>query len=144
MGVGAPLYEMTTDGKTGTLTPKEGIQKRHAGHNLWQFKEFNKDLDNIWWDGLSGSWQNAVAPSHPDPIAGTHAWHQKVILEKAHADDKIGDIVVNYENNFKVYQAWRDQLTRPLDASDTQRRPWFIKRPAVPLSKKAYEFKIKA
>ena len=143
MGLGAPLYEMTNDGKVGTLKPKEGIQKRHAGHNLWQFKEYNKDLDNIWWDGLSGAWQNAVAPSHPDPVAGNHAWHQKVIIEKAHADDKIGDIWVNYENNFKVYQAWRDKLTRPLDANDTQRRPWWIKRPAVPLSNKAYEFKIK-
>jgi len=36
----------------------------------------NRDLDNIWWDGLSGAWQNAVTPSHPDPIAGNHAWHQ--------------------------------------------------------------------
>ena len=144
MGVGAPLYEMTNDGKVGTLKPTEGIQKRHAGHNLWQFKEFNKDLDNIWWDGLSGAWQNAVAPSHPDPIAGNHAWHLKVIIEKAQPSDKIGDIYVNYENNFKVYQAWRDKLTRPLDHNDTERRPWFIKRPAVPLSKKAYEVHIKA
>jgi len=144
MGVGAPLYEMTNDGKTGTLKPVEGIQKRHAGHNLWRFKEYNKDLDNIWWDGLSGSWQNAVAPSHPDPIAGNHAWHQKVIIEKAHADDKIGDIVVNYENNFKVYQAWRDQLTRPLNHNDKLRRPQHIKRPAVPLSNKAYAVNIKA
>ncbi|MFT7859525.1 MAG: molybdopterin-dependent oxidoreductase [Sulfurimonas sp.] len=143
MGLGAPLYEMTTDGKMGTMKPKEGIQKRHAGHNLWQFKEYNKDLDNIWWDGLSGSWQNAVAPSHPDPIAGNHAWHLKVVIEKATADDQIGDISVNYENNFKVYQAWRDQLTRPLEAGDTLRRPQHIKRPAVPLSDKAYAVKIK-
>jgi len=145
MGVGAPKYEMTNDGKVGTLKPVEGIKEGiHARHDLWQFKEYNKDLDNIWWDGLSGAWQNAVAPSHPDPIAGNHAWHLKVIIEKAKADDKIGDIYVNYENNFKVYQAWRDQLTRPLDHNDTERRPWFIKRPAVPLSKKAYEFHVKA
>jgi hypothetical protein len=141
MGVGAPKYEMTNDGKVGTLKPTEGIKARH---DVWQFKEFNKDLDNIWWDGLSGAWQNAVAPSHPDPIAGNHAWHLKVIIEKAQPSDKIGDIYVNYENNFKVYQAWRDKLTRPLDHNDTERRPWFIKRPAVPLSKKAYEVHIKA
>ena len=140
MGVGAPRYDMTNDGKVGTLKPVEGIKPRH---DVWNFKEYNKDLDNIWWDGLSGSWQNAVAPSHPDPIAGHHAWHLKVIIEKAEADDKIGDIVVNYENNFKVYQAWRDQLTRPLEPGDKLRRPQHIKRPAVPLSNKAYAVEIK-
>ncbi len=99
--------------------------------HLWQFKfdDYNRDFDNIWWDGLSGSWQNAVAPSHPDPIAGNHAWHQKVVMELAGKDDQIGDIYVNYENNMKVYQAWRDDLTRPLDSTDTLRRPQHIKRP---------------
>ena len=143
MGLGAPLYEMTMDGKVGTLKPKEGLDKGMQNRqDTWQFKEYNKDLDNIWWDGLSGSWQNAVAPSHPDPIAGNHAWHQKVSIELAGRDDQIGDIYVNYDNNMKVYQAWRDKLTRPLDSSDTLRRPKHIKRPAVPLSHKAYSVKI--
>ncbi len=143
MGVGAPLYDMTMDGKVGTLKPKEGLDEgMMARKDTWQFKEYNKDLDNIWWDGLSGSWQNAVAPSHPDPIAGNHAWHQKIRIEKAGRDDKIGDIYVNYDNNMKVYQAWRDKLTRPLDSSDTLRRPVHIKRPAVPLTLKAYTVKI--
>jgi len=141
MGIGAPRYDMTNDGKVGTLKPVEGIKPRH---DVWQFKEYNKDLDNIWWDGLSGAWQNAVAPAHADPIAGNHAWHQKVVIEKAKADDVIGDIYVNYENNFKVYQAWRDKLTRPLEAGDKLRRPQHIKRPAVPLSNKAYAVEIKA
>ena len=140
MGIGSPLYEMKTDGKIGTLKPIKGITPRH---DIWKFKEYNRDLDNIWWDGLSGSWQNAVAPTHADPIAGNHAWHQKVIIEKAKADDKIGDIYVNYENNFKTYQAWRDELTRPLDVNDKLRRPQHIKRPAVPLSDKAYAVNIK-
>jgi len=143
MGLGAPLYDMTMDGKIGTLKPTQGLDEgMMARQDTWQFKEFNKDLDNIWWDGLSGSWQNAVAPSHPDPIAGNHAWHQKVSIELAGAEDQIGDIYVNYENNMKVYQAWRDKLTRPLNSSDTLRRPPHIKRPAVPLSKKAYTVKI--
>jgi len=143
MGLGAPLYDMTMDGKVGTLKPKKGIIAGMMDRkDTWQFKEYNKDLDNIWWDGLSGSWQNAVAASHPDPIAGNHAWHQKVSIELASKDDQIGDIWVNYENNMKVYQAWRDKLTRPLDSSDTLRRPKHIKRPAVPLSHKAYSVKI--
>jgi anaerobic selenocysteine-containing dehydrogenase len=143
MGVGAPLYEMTMDGKVGTLKPKQGLdQGMQERRDTWQFKEYNKDLDNIWWDGLSGSWQNAVAASHPDPIAGNHAWHQKVSIEPAGKEDQIGDIWVNYENNMKVYQAWRDKLTRPLQKGDTLRRPKHIKRPAVPLSHKAYSVEI--
>jgi len=145
MGLGAPLYDMTMDGKIGTLKPKQGLDKgMQARRDTWQFKEYNKDLDNIWWDGLSGSWQNAVAASHPDPIAGNHAWHQKVRIEKAAKGDKIGDIYVNYDNNMKVYQAWRDELTRPLNANDTLRRPVHIKRPAVPLSLKAYTVHLKS
>jgi len=145
MGLGAPLYDMTMDGKIGTLKPTEGLDEgMEARKDTWQFKEYNKDLDNIWWDGLSGAWQNAVAPSHPDPIAGNHAWHQKVSIELAAKDDKIGDIYVNYENNMKVYKAWRDKLTRPLEVGDKLRRPVHTKRPAVPLSLKAYSIDLKA
>jgi len=139
MGLGAPLFEMTNDGKVATMKPKEGI---HPYKNVWQFKKYNRDLAYIWWDGLSGAWQNAVAPCHPDPVAGNHGWHQKVILSKASADETIGDIYVNYENNYKVYKAWRDDLSRPLNASDKLRRPYHIKRPVKP-SQKAYEFNIK-
>jgi len=143
MGLGAPLYEMSMDGKVGTLKPKEGIiSGTLARKESWQFKEFNKDVDNIWWDGLSGAWQNAVAPAQPDPIAGNHAWHQKVSIVLAGEEDKIGDVYVNYENNLKVYQAWRDKLTRPLNSADTLRRPKHYKRPAWGLTDNAYSFKV--
>ena len=138
MSVGSPEYAMTNDGKVGTLKPIDGIHP----HKAWQFKEYNRDLENIWWDGLSGAWQNAVAPSLPDPVAGNHGWHQKVIITKAGPDETIGDIYVNYENNYKITAAWMDQLTRPLNAEDKVRRPYHIKRPVKP-SQKAYEFNIK-
>ena len=64
-------------------------------------------------------------------------------IEKAGKDDQIGDIYVNYDNNFKTYKAWRDELTRPLNENDKERRPFWIKRPVVPLSRKAYEIDIK-
>ena len=140
LGIGVPLAKLKMDGKIGKLKHIDGI---HPRSKVWQFSEYNKDLDNIWWDGLTGSWQNAVAPAHPDPISGMHCWHQKVLLEPAKAGDKIGDIEVNYDNNFKTYEAWRDQLARPLDETDTERRPRWIKRPWVPLSKKAYDVNIK-
>ena len=136
---GVPTAEMQMDGKVGELKYVQGI----VPFKSKRFSEYNRDSDNIWWDGLSGSWQNAVAPTHPDPISGMHCWHQKVIVEPAQSGDKIGDIYVNYENNFKTYQAWRDELTRPLNANDTLRRPQHIKRPWVPLSDKAYAVKIK-
>jgi anaerobic selenocysteine-containing dehydrogenase len=136
---GVPLAEIQMDGKEGKLKYVEGIKPFRSE----RFAEYNKDSDNIWWDGLSGSWQNAVAATHPDPISGMHCWHQKVILEPAQKGDKIGDIHVNYDNNFKTYQAWRDELTRGLDSDSTLRRPAHIKRPWVPLSHKAYSVKIK-
>ncbi len=136
---GVPTAEIQMDGKEGKLKYVEGI----VPFKSERFAEYNKDSDNIWWDGLSGSWQNAVAPAHPDPISGMHCWHQKVILEPAERGDEIGDIVVNYENNFKTYQAWRDDLTRGLDSNSKLRRPMHIKRPWVPLSKKAYQVNIK-
>ena len=135
---GVPTAELQMDGKVGKLKYVEGIKPFHTE----RFADYNRDSGNIWWDGLSGSWQNAVAAPHPDPISGMHCWHQKVILEKAQAGDKIGDIHVNYDNNFKVYEGWRDQLTRGLDENSTLRRPKHIKRPWVPLSGKAYEVKI--
>jgi hypothetical protein len=135
---GVPTAELQMDGKEGKLKYIEGIKPFKAE----RFAEYNKDSGNIWWDGLSGSWQNAVAAPHPDPISGMHCWHQKVILEPSQAGDKIGDIYVNYDNNFKIYEGWRDQLTRGLDENSTLRRPEHIKRPWVPLSHKAYVVKI--
>ncbi len=136
---GVPTAELQMDGKEGKLTYTQGI----VPFKSERFADYNKDSDNIWWDGLSGSWQNAVAAPHPDPISGMHCWHQKVILSKAQPGDKIGDISVNYENNLNVYRAWRDELTRPLNATNKWRRPQWIKRPWVPLSETAYSVKIK-
>ncbi|MDD5372547.1 MAG: molybdopterin-dependent oxidoreductase [Sulfurimonas sp.] len=135
---GVPTAELQMDGKVGKLKYVEGIKPFKAE----RFANYNRDSGNIWWDGLSGSWQNAVAAPHPDPISGMHCWHHKVILEPAQAGDKIGDIYVNYDNNFKVYKGWRDQLTRGLDEHSTLRRPEHVKRPWVPLSHKAYVVKI--
>ena len=135
---GVPTAELQMDGKEGKLKYVEGIKPFKSE----RFADYNRDSGNIWWDGLSGSWQNAVAAAHPDPISGMHCWHQKVILEAAQPGDKIGDIYVNYDNNFKIYEGWRDDLTRGLDENSTMRRPQHIKRPWVPLSDKAYAVKI--
>jgi len=139
LGLGAPMYEMSMDGKIGKMKVKQGIVEGFESRKKkMRFPEINKDLDNIWWDGVTGAWQNAVAPVHPDPIAGNHAWHQKVIIEKAKDGDEFGDVYVNYENNFKTFQAWRDKLTRPINEKMKYRRPIWIPRPATPLTERAY------
>jgi len=136
---GVPVAEVQMDGKVGKLKYVEGIKPFETK----RFAQYNADSVNVWWDGLSGSWQNAVAAAHPDPVSGMHCWHHKVLLEPAQAGDKIGDIFVNYENNLKVYQAWRDQLSRGLDAGSTIRRPRHVKRPWVRLDPSAYDVSIK-
>jgi anaerobic selenocysteine-containing dehydrogenase len=137
---GVPVAEIQMDGKVGKLKYVEGIK----GFETKRFGDYNRDSMNVWWDGLSGSWQNAVAAPHPDPVSGMHCWHHKVILEPAQPGDKIGDIFVNYDNNLKVYQAWRDTLTRGLDSNSTIRRPRHIKRPWVTLDPSAYDVTIKS
>ncbi len=112
---------------------------KEFGERGWPFADFNKDLDNISWDGLSGVWQNAVHHPHPDPVSGMHCWHQKVLLEAAGANDKIGDLSVDIEATFKTYQAWRDQLARPAPGPNGLRRPEHLKRPWVPLARSAYK-----
>ncbi|MEF3192382.1 MAG: molybdopterin-dependent oxidoreductase [Campylobacterales bacterium] len=149
MGLGAPLSTISENGESRELKYKEGIKPievestKEFGERGWPYAEFNKDLDNISWDGLSGVWQNAVHHPHPDPISGMHCWHQKVLLEKAGPDDKIGDLKVNINNTMKTYQEWRDKLTRPAPGPGGLRRPEHLKRPWVPLSREAYKMNLK-
>lgn len=120
-----------------------GEFKTDFNENSWPYAKYNSKLKHIQWETSTGVWQNAVAASMPDPVSGMHCWHKKAVLEKAHAGDQIGDVYVDIDNNMKIYRAWRDELTRPLDHDSTLRRPLHIKRPWVKLSEKAYEVSIK-
>jgi len=53
-----------------------------------------------------GVHQNITFPVHPDPISGMHCWHQKVRLEKAHAEDRYGDVMVETAKSFEIYREW--------------------------------------
>ncbi len=149
MRLGAPLAEITEDGSTRSMTNKEGIKPIHVestkefGEKGWPFAAFNKDLDNISWDGLSGVWQNAVHHPHPDPISGMHCWHQKVLLEKAGPNDRIGDLKVDIQATYDTYKVWRDDLTRPAPGPGGLHRPEHLKRPWVKLNRKAYKMDLK-
>lgn len=148
LGSAAPVATMTESGSTRELRYTEGISKRHFtptkefGEKGWPFAAFNADLDNVSWDGMTGVWQNATHHPHPDPISGMHCWHQKVLLEKAGAGEKIGDIKVDIAATFKTYQVWRDELTRPAPGPGGLRRPEHLKRPWVALTRDAYKMNV--
>jgi anaerobic selenocysteine-containing dehydrogenase len=147
MGLGAPVVELGEQGTTRTMrtvapiTPMEVEPTTEFGPTGWPFAEFNRDLGNISWDGLSGVWQNAVHHPHPDPISAMHCWHQKVLLEPAGPNDKIGDLSVDLAATFATYQRWRDDLTRPAPGPGGLRRPEHLKRPWVALTREAYQMK---
>jgi anaerobic selenocysteine-containing dehydrogenase len=144
LGLGAPLAAMSEQGTERRLSYRAPIKKMHPrstrefGPRGWPFADFNRDLDNIHWNGLSGVWQNAVHHPHPDPISGMHCWHQKALLERAQPGDRIGDLKVDINATFRTFQAWRDQLTRPAPGPGGLRRPEHLKRPWVPITREAY------
>jgi anaerobic selenocysteine-containing dehydrogenase len=145
MRVGAPQAKIDESGTERKLSYVKGIEAfqpgttKEFGANGWPYAEFNKDLDNISWDGMSGVWQNATHFPHPDPLSGMHCWHQKVLLEKAGPNDKVGDLKVDIQATFDTYKAWRDELTRPAPGPGGLRRPEHLKRPWVPITRGAYK-----
>jgi anaerobic selenocysteine-containing dehydrogenase len=108
-------------------------------NNTWSMKTLrgiqpysSDDPDSrriFWTDG--GVHQNITFPVHPDPISGMHCWHQRVVVKKAHADDRYGDIEVNTEKSMEVYRNWM-AMTRPAPGPEGLRRPLWFKRPLRP------------
>jgi hypothetical protein len=150
MRLGAPTVEVREEGTVREQRAVEGIKPfkvaptKEFGERGWPFADFNRDLDNISWDGLSGVWQNAVHHPHPDPISGMHCWHQKVLLEKAAPGDRIGDLKVDIAVTLDTFRQWRDQLTRPAPGPGGLRRPEHLKRPWVALTRDAYKMNVKS
>jgi anaerobic selenocysteine-containing dehydrogenase len=145
MRAGSTRVSIEESGTVRTMRHVAGVEpfqptsNAEFGEGGWPYAEFNQDLDNISWDGLSGVWQNATHHPHPDPLSGMHCWHQKVLLEKAGPDDRVGDIKVDIQATFDTYKAWRDELTRPAPGPGGLRRPEHLKRPWVPLTRGAYK-----
>ncbi|RUM50513.1 MAG: twin-arginine translocation pathway signal protein [Hydrogenothermus sp.] len=144
LSYGSALAEINEQGSLKTVRWKDGVyhhkvKRKHNENWLkWPYPEVNDDIKEVWWNGATGVWQNAVFPANPDPLSGMHCWHKKVLVEKAGPDDRIGDVVVNIEATFKVYQAWRDKLTRPAPGPNGLRRPKWFPRPWYPHTDKSY------
>ncbi len=142
---GSALASIHNEGHRWSVRWKEGvihgreIEKEHSEKWLkWPYPEINKDIKEVWWNGATGVWQNAVFPANPDPLSGMHCWHKKVLVEKGGPNDRIGDVFVDTEATFKVYQAWRDMLTRPAPGPNNLRRPKWFPRPWYPHTDKSY------
>jgi anaerobic selenocysteine-containing dehydrogenase len=97
---------------------------------LSPFPSSDPDSSRIWWtDG--GVHQNLAFPVHPDPVSGMHCWHQKVVVSKAHADDRYADVFVDTQRSMEVYREWLAKA-RPGPGPGGLRRPLWLDRPLRP------------
>ncbi len=94
------------------------------------FASRDGDSGRVWWHS-AGVHQNLVFPVHPDPVSGSHAWHQKVRVTKAEPGDREGDVEVDTAKSHAVYRAWL-AMSRPAPGPDGMRRPYWLLRPLRP------------
>jgi anaerobic selenocysteine-containing dehydrogenase len=112
------------------------IDRSDGGWSLRQeqgiapWKSSDPDSSLVWWNE-SGVHQNLTFPVHPDPVSGSHCWHQLVTLERARSDDRYGDVFVDTNKSFAVYKEWL-ALTRPGPGPNGLRRPSWMLRPVKP------------
>jgi len=92
------------------------------------YKSSDPDTERIWWTD-AGVHQNLTFPVQPDPISGSHCWHQKVKVMKAQPGDRYGDVFVDTRRSHEVYRRWL-AMTRP--AAGEWRRPQWMLRPFRP------------
>ncbi len=102
------------------------------------FRSDDPDTARIWWTDV-GVHQNMTFPVQPDPISGSHCWHQAVRVRKAGRGDRYGDISVDTAKSREAFRQWLS-LTRSAEAHspDGTRRPWWLLRPVRP-ERSAYE-----
>ena len=75
-------------------------------------------------------------PVHPDPISGMHCWHQAVRVRKAKMGDRYGEVCVDTEKSFEVFEAWLEKTrSAAVYSPDGTRRPAWLIRPVKPVEK---------
>jgi anaerobic selenocysteine-containing dehydrogenase len=113
-----------------------GIWRIRQTHGVRPFKSGDPDSERIWWQD-AGVHQNLTFASQPDPVSGMHCWHQKVRLELPSSDETYGDILVDTNKSFAIYQQWI-AMTRPAPGPGLLRRPLWFQRPFRPRDKAFY------
>ncbi|MFB6155774.1 MAG: molybdopterin-dependent oxidoreductase [Haloferacaceae archaeon] len=118
---GKVTVDLDSDQSQWGMRQKEGIKP---------FESDDPDSGRVWWT-KGGVAQNLTHAPHPDPISGMHCWHQKVTVKPAKEDDFYGDIYVDTERSFEIYEEWVEK-TRPAPGPNGLRRPKWLKRPIAP------------
>jgi anaerobic selenocysteine-containing dehydrogenase len=108
----------------------DGTWRMRRLHGVRPWESGDDDSSRVWWQS-AGVHQNLAFPVHPDPISGAHAWHQKVRVVKAQADDREGDIVVDTAKSHAIYKEWL-AMARPAPGPGGMRRPHWLLRPLRP------------
>ena len=111
------------------------VDLKEVGKGQWKMRQIESvspyesadpETKRVWWSD-AGVHQDITFPVHPDPISGMHCWHQLVRVERAAPDDHYGDIFVDTNLSFAVYQRWKS-LARPAPGPGGLRRPLWIPR----------------
>lgn len=128
------LHEATgsrwASGLVELTRPSESTWLLRHKTGIGPFPSDDPDSERIDWTD-PGVHQNLAFAVHPDPWSGMHAWLQKIRLEKAHSDDRYGDVFVDTAKAREVYQEWL-AASRANLGPDEQRRPEFMFRPVKP------------
>jgi len=130
-------WRTTDDAGSRWVTGKVDVGRLEDGRWRLRYKEGvrpfasgDPDSMRITWED-PGVHQNLAFAVHPDFLSGMHCWHQKVRIERAHDEDKYGDVVVDTAKSREVYREWLAR-TRPGPNAQGLRRPMFMMRPVMP------------
>ncbi len=120
------LVALEQNGSAWRLRQLQGIAPYRSG---------DPDTERVWWSD-AGVHQNLTMPVQPDPISGSHCWHQKVRVAPAQPGDRYGDVCVDTARAHEVYHRWL-AMARPPTDGHALRRPHWLLRPFRP-DKSAY------
>ncbi len=126
--------------ETGSDRWNSSLVKMEQGSaGTWQIKQIHgpqpfassdPDSERIWWtDG--GVHQNIIFPVQPDPISGMMCWHQRIRVEKVANGTRYGEIEVDTEKAYQVFEKWLT-LTRPAPGPGGLYRPYWMLRVLKP------------
>ncbi len=88
------------------------------------FTSSGPDSERIFWED-PGAHQNLAFSVQSDPWSGMTCWLQKVTMERAHAEERDGDVYVDRRRSRAVHWEWLG-LARATRGPGGQRRPEFL------------------
>jgi anaerobic selenocysteine-containing dehydrogenase len=103
-----------------------GQWKMRQIHGIRPFSSDDPDSSRVHWED-AGVHQNLIFPVQPDPVSGQHCWHQKVVVTRASAEDRYGDIFVDTNKAHEEYRRWL-AMARPGPGPENLRRPLWLPR----------------